>query len=63
MQFAINPVEVRTKVKVEVQGIAMPGAAPFILDNSLYTPAGSAGFTGITTRNGTRGKVIDIIQR
>lgn len=59
-QFAINPVDTLLGFKVELQGIVMPeGKPPFILDMGEF--AEDLGFREITTDNGTRAKVPELL--
>lgn len=63
MQFAINPVEIVTNTKAEVQGVVRPEGPPLVLDCSTGVSRGQLSFTEIAAAGGTRGKVADIIQR
>ncbi len=62
-QFAVNPVEIRFNTKVEVQGTVQPYGAPHMLDHSLLTPPELLTFRDVSSANGTRAKVADILVR
>jgi hypothetical protein len=63
MQFAINPLETRFCTKVELQGIVQPDGPPHMLDVSRFAPGGAPGFRAVTSKNGTRALVPEILQR
>jgi hypothetical protein len=63
MQFAINPLETRFLTKVEVQGIVQPEGPPHMLDISRFTPAGMVEFRTVSSSQGTKAIVAEIVQR
>ena len=63
MRFAINPVDLLSNLKVEIEGIATEQGGPIILDESKYTPSRLMTYSEITTNRGTTGKVADLIVR
>jgi hypothetical protein len=63
MQFAINPLETRFLTKVEVQGIVQPEGPPHMLDISRVTPAGMVAVRTVSSAQGTKAIVAEIVQR
>ena len=63
MQFAVNPLETRFLTKVEIQGIVQPDGPPHMLDISRFTPAGLLDFRTVTSANGTKATIAEILQR
>jgi hypothetical protein len=63
MQFAINPVEILSSTKVEIQGIVTEDGPPLMLDSSKFTPAHLQKYSKVTSSEGTVANVADIIER
>jgi hypothetical protein len=62
MQFAINPCEVLTNTKVELQGIVMPEGAPLMLDGSRFLPKNLGLFSEFRSNGGAVAAVANVVE-